>query len=51
MAQIAESEVKGWMYQVRWINPNEETKKEMAEEIGEAIVYGTFVVSDLNIID
>ena len=50
-AQIVESEVKGWMYQVMWINPNEETKKEMAEEIGEAIVYGTFVVGDLSIID
>ena len=51
MAQIVESEVKGWVYQVMWINPNEETKKEMAEEIGEAIVYGTFIVGNENMLN
>lgn len=48
MASVAESQQTGWMYQVMWINPNEETKKDMEEEIGEAIVYGMFSVGDLN---
>ena len=51
MAQIAESQEKGWMYEAMWINPNEETKKEMEGEIGVAIVYGTFIVGDQNMVD
>ena len=50
MAQIAESEGKGWMYEAMWINPNEETKKEMEEELGEAIVYGMFMVGNENMV-
>ena len=48
MAQSVESEEKGWVYQVMWINPNEETKKEMAEDFGEAIVYGMYMVGDMS---
>lgn len=51
MAQSVESEAKGWVYQVMWINPNEETKKSMAEEFGEAIVYGMFMVGDMSMIN
>lgn len=51
MAQIAESQGKGWMYQALWINPNEETKKEMEGEIGVAIVYGSFMVGDENMVN
>lgn len=51
MAQIAESQGKGWLYQAIWINPNEETKKEMEDDLGVAIVYGTFIVGDENMVN
>lgn len=47
MAQVYESQESGWAYEAMWINPNEETKKEMIEEIGEAVVYGVFMLGDM----
>lgn len=47
MAQVAESQQSGWVYQAMWVNPNEETKKDIEEELGTAIVYGMFGVGNL----
>ena len=47
MAQVYESQESGWAYEAMWIDPNEETKKEMIEELGEAVVYGVFMLGDM----
>jgi len=38
----------GWMYQAMWVNPTELEQKEMQEEIGAAVAYGSFIVADNN---